>query len=731
MAVRKLRRHLRRVDPSELQQARYRLAHALVDSGQTAAAAALFDSLERDYPLLADYHRFHGARCRYRLKQFERAAALAAAVTVGSPLKQDAELLRADALSARGKHEEVLSIWEAFLRRYPGGRRAGKAHLNIARALERLAGKERGRAGRDHLLWRALWHYKQVTIKAPLSRQVEEARKRLGQVASRLPGGKSKARLSPGQRFEQARVYYSKMRHKRAEPALAALVKERGLEPGLRCKVTYHLAMTVFRRRQRARAAPIFARSARLCREAREPELTLRSLYNGAKGLMRAHEFDAAIAQFGQVEREFKDHTWADDARLWAAEAAEAKGDAAAAARLLSGLPDDYPRGDMAREALWRLARSAIVGRRDGEAHGHLDRIIGKMGRARYYYAEGQALYWKARLLERGNRRKQARKFYERCIREYPLSYYALQAFNRLRERHRARYRKLRAELIAPTGKGAGGWAFSPRALFARPGFLRAVELARLGFGAAAAAELSRVGVTVKRGSPREHLWLAAVLFHHAGLWNRSHRVPRSLDREHTRGYPLGEEVRRWRVAYPRAYRPLVAAASRKAGVSQEVIWAVMREESGFSPTIESWANAVGLMQLLLRTARRAGNEHRMDVSRRRLHDPAVNIKLGSTYLGFLHRTFGQSPALAVAGYNAGEGAVLRWLRKTPDVPLDEFVDRIPYDQTRRYTKRVLSSLFAYSVLYGTGEDRIPRLRQKLPRASRIAFGRRKKSASK
>jgi soluble lytic murein transglycosylase len=133
-------------------------------------------------------------------------------------------------------------------------------------------------------------------------------------------------------------------------------------------------------------------------------------------------------------------------------------------------------------------------------------------------------------------------------------------------------------------------------------------------------------------------------------------------------------------------------------------------------------------MQLLVRTARKAGNEHKLEVTRKRLHDPAVNIKLGATYLGFLRRTFGGNPALAIAGYNAGEGAALRWLRKLKGTALDELIDRIPYDQTRRYTKRVLSSLFAYSVLYGRGTARIPRLGQKLPAAKRVAFGRRAKA---
>ena len=101
-----------------------------------------------------------------------------------------------------------------------------------------------------------------------------------------------------------------------------------------------------------------------------------------------------------------------------------------------------------------------------------------------------------------------------------------------------------------------------------------------------------------------------------------------------------------------------------------------------------------------------------------------MNIKLGATYLGFLRQTFGGSPALAIAGYNAGEGAVARWLRQMGQVPLDEFLDRIPYDQTRRYTKRVLSSLFTYSVLHRPARQRLVRLGQTLPGVTRVTLGR-------
>jgi soluble lytic murein transglycosylase len=82
------------------------------------------------------------------------------------------------------------------------------------------------------------------------------------------------------------------------------------------------------------------------------------------------------------------------------------------------------------------------------------------------------------------------------------------------------------------------------------------------------------------------------------------------------------------------------------------------------------------------------------------LFDPAINIELGSFYLGELTRRFDGRLEPAIASYNAGPSAVSQWLRGAPDSPEDEWVEAIPYDQTRNYVKRVLRSMRAYRVLY-------------------------------
>ena len=124
-----------------------------------------------------------------------------------------------------------------------------------------------------------------------------------------------------------------------------------------------------------------------------------------------------------------------------------------------------------------------------------------------------------------------------------------------------------------------------------------------------------------------------------------------------------------------------------------------MREESAFSPRIESFANAIGLTQMLVKTAKRFANG--ATVTREVLLDPAKNVEIGSRFLGFLWKHFDAAAPLAIAGYNAGEAAVDRWLGERGDLAMDEFMETIPYDETRNYTKRVLASYFTYSWLYG------------------------------
>jgi soluble lytic murein transglycosylase len=179
--------------------------------------------------------------------------------------------------------------------------------------------------------------------------------------------------------------------------------------------------------------------------------------------------------------------------------------------------------------------------------------------------------------------------------------------------------------------------------------------------------------------------------------------------------YPSGQAADAWRLAYPMAFEDEVDQSAVDHGVERALVWAIMREESSFDPGVESWANAIGLMQLLLPTAKSVAQRLGLQVNRRNLRNPEINISLGAAYLSTLSRKF-RHPALAIAGYNAGEGAVARWLTQwNSGQDLDLFIESIPYDQTRGYTKRVLSSYATYSFLYSGSPRQIPQISLNLP----------------
>ena len=235
-----------------------------------------------------------------------------------------------------------------------------------------------------------------------------------------------------------------------------------------------------------------------------------------------------------------------------------------------------------------------------------------------------------------------------------------------------------------------------------------------MGQGSDARRELDKLGSgdgrrrsapsAAARSEDEDLIWITATLLDRGGVWSASHSLPRYGVTSYRLAYPKGIGEAKWKLAYPRAFPALVAKNTKANQLPEALQLAIMREESAFSPRIESFANAIGLTQMLVKTAKRFANG--ATVTREVLQDPAKNLEIGSRFLGFLWKHFDAAAPLAIAGYNAGEGAVDRWLGERGDLAMDEFMETIPYDETRNYTKRVLASYFTYSWLYGA--DPVP-----------------------
>jgi soluble lytic murein transglycosylase len=161
--------------------------------------------------------------------------------------------------------------------------------------------------------------------------------------------------------------------------------------------------------------------------------------------------------------------------------------------------------------------------------------------------------------------------------------------------------------------------------------------------------------------------------------------------------------TRLWQLYYPLGYGDHVRTAAQGAGLDPYFVAAVIREESSYDPRARSGVGAIGLMQLMPDTARLVAQELGRPLGEvDALWEPPLNIALGTRYLGQLRGRF-QEPLLAVAGYNAGPHRVQRWVAERPRADIEEFVDQIPFDETRAFAKRVFTSWHHYRRLYGGG----------------------------
>jgi soluble lytic murein transglycosylase-like protein len=158
---------------------------------------------------------------------------------------------------------------------------------------------------------------------------------------------------------------------------------------------------------------------------------------------------------------------------------------------------------------------------------------------------------------------------------------------------------------------------------------------------------------------------------------------------------------------YPLAHEGRITGAARAAGIPASLLFGLIRQESVFTEDAKSRAGALGLMQVMPATGR---NLYRKEKGKGRpdLADPEANLRLGARYLKQLLDTFPGDTAAALAAYNAGPGRVRAWKKASGLAPEDEFLESIPFAETRLYVKRVLFYQSVYASLYGLPLDAAP-----------------------
>jgi soluble lytic murein transglycosylase len=455
---------------------------------------------------------------------------------------------------------------------------------------------------------------------------------------------------------------------------------------------------------QKARAAlaPVVLRCA-------DPDVRARGLYLLAQLEAMSNKPDAGPL-WEALAHKYPQSTLADDALFNESVAARRAGDLNKERALLQDLVDHHPDSDLRSEAIFRLFYSRFSEGKPRLGLAYLDQLAAQPDPDGA--EEERARYWRARVLleaapgetetARAAAREAARADLNWLVKERPLTYHGLLAHGLLPPQ----------ELALPQLPGPQE-ALHAGALARDPHLLAAIELLRLGMKPEAARELTAVDRSPARAAGdagQEALTLIAELYGRASDFRNAHALVRTELRSLLRrpGSPLA--LRAASLAYPLAFREQISKVSRVALIPPDLLQALMREESALDPKALSSTGALGLTQVMPATARTVA--HRLNLrgyQTAQLLDPDTNIRIGGAYLGELYARF-HHPALALASYNAGPGAVAGWLKLHGTFELDAFVEEIPLEETRGYVKRCLRSFAVYNFLYSNG--RVPEVRR-------------------
>lgn len=359
-------------------------------------------------------------------------------------------------------------------------------------------------------------------------------------------------------------------------------------------------------------------------------------------------------------------------------------------------LEENFPDAADAVSAQWRVAWASVL-KRQPDATQLLTEHIQRFPKSPYV---PDALYWLGRLSEEAGNPSVARSYYDKLVERFPENYFETAAEKRLHA------------LGAGTEGDPGVLALIPAAP-ALPKIGKVLPEAATAWKARAdalrsiafdsSAELELRAAYRATGEPLLLLEAAkeAVAADHCGAAIVAVRqVYPQLESHAFDAIPL--EV--WKTAYALPYRDSIRRWSARAGVDPLLVAGLMRQESAFEKTAHSDANAFGLMQLIPETGARMAHKIRIRYSHARLLDPDYNIRLGTYYLSQLEEQFG-GVELALAAYNAGEDRVTAWTAGQSYREPAEFVDSIPFTQTREYVEMVSRNAGIYRRLYGATHE--------------------------
>lgn len=608
---------------------------------------------ENSYPLLADIAASLRAEALFALQNHREAAAAAAAATRRTPnpeVRRRMEKLEADALFEAGELKAALAAYRRFTARYSLGRDHVEALFRAAASQEALGDPASAVKG-----------YRTVYLSYPASPSAPKALEQLK--ALEKSGHAHAASFSAEEQIQRGELLLANNRAADAGWAFAAIPRS-GLTDTQLVRIELKSGQAAVRQRNYSLAEQFLKRAAAGTVTGMRDEARLAL----ARVEERQGHSEKALARLLALAAERG--PLADDALLEAGLIHKHGGRFSEAAVLLQRLVTEHPSSDLASRAGWELAWGQYLAGQFTAAEAAMARLLKDA-----VYRE-RALYWHARLNERQQRPAQAARDYQLLLQEFPFGFYA--AWHRSQSGGQTSWPHLPPGLPEPSLPA---------------GSERVQALAQLGMLEEARRELAAFSprpATVEEAPSHAQLQRFAGDLHGSIVTFHQYRP----------GTIAPSNLSFWAIGFPRPYAELFSRYSSAHRLPDALVLSLAKAESSFRADVKSHAGAIGLMQLMPATARATAGIKAAQFNPLSLIDPEFNIRIGTKHLRELLDQYQQDTVFTLAAYNAGAGAVNRWRRAFGELQRDEFIENIPYQETRDYVKKIIAYMPVYRALY-------------------------------
>ncbi|MGB3729240.1 MAG: tetratricopeptide repeat protein [Thermodesulfobacteriota bacterium] len=401
-----------------------------------------------------------------------------------------------------------------------------------------------------------------------------------------------------------------------------------------------------------------------------------RSLFWRGK-LKTKQGLDAQASQlYTQIHQQFPNSQLAPEGLYNAARLYQINNQSQQAIKTYDILIRSYPKNKYAEDGAWNLGWIYYRKGQYREAHGTFSAFTDSTSS----FNASNAKYWKARTLEKQGKRDEAHIQYRELASSTNPTYHT--------------YLAQKKSGYTPTFTN-----INPESIVLGPKANSRKQKAQLliALGMPEEAQLEIVAME-DEANTKEEFVIVSLLYSQVDDYNQSIKIAQGL------GLPQAN-----RLSYPKGFQEFVAPYAKKYGVDELLVYSIIREESRFQKDVVSPADAVGLMQIIPPTARTVARQIGINgFTTPMLTRPRINIEMGIFYFKQVLDQFNGDIELAMASYNAGPHRAADWKVRFYGLEKDEFIEEVPFRETRNYIRRILRSYGAYKAIYGDTAQAAP-----------------------